>query len=338
MKIFIIGGTGFLSSRLTKKLLEKGHKVTLFNRGKTKNNFNNSAKLKIINGDRTNYTSLNNAVKNKTFDIVYDMIAYNENESLEAVNIFKDKIGRFIHCSTVSVYMISDDLNLPITEDQHNKPLMEYFPRNPFGMDYGINKRNCERVLWENHNDNSFPISMLRPTFISGPGDPAKRDYFWIERILDGGPLLVPGEGNYKFQQVLVDDAADAFVKIIETDKSIGQAYSVASEDVMTLNEYLQKLMNLLNKTEPFHISQKSFDELDISYSNEGDVFPFNTRRNAVFSLEKIKKDLNYSSTPFNEWMPETIDWFINKYQKHSNGYENRDKELNIINEKILRN
>jgi nucleoside-diphosphate-sugar epimerase len=73
---------------------------------------------------------------------------------------------------------------------------MEYNPRNPFGMDYGINKRRCEEVIWESYSKSGLPVTVIRPTFVCGPEDPARRDYFWIERILDGKPLLVPGSGR----------------------------------------------------------------------------------------------------------------------------------------------
>ncbi len=334
MKILIIGGTGFISSRLIEKLLEKGHSLILLNRGKTKSNLIENEKLNFVFGDRNNTILLDELTAKTKFDVVYDMIAYSENDSLTAINGFKNKIGRFIHCSTISVYMLAENVKLPVTEDQINLPLMKEFKRSPFGWDYGINKIKCENVLWKNHDDKNFPVSMLRPTYVSGPNDPAKRDYFWIERIIDGNPLLVPGEGNFKFQQVYIEDVAEAFCKIIEIERSIGEAYNVAGEEVFTLNQYLETLMNLLNKqVEIYHIDQKKFDEHEISYSSEGDVFTFNPRRDAIFSLEKIKDHLEYKSTPFNEYMKITIDWFLNNYKNHSCGYMKRAEEIKIIKE-----
>jgi nucleoside-diphosphate-sugar epimerase len=210
---------------------------------------------------------------------------------------------------------------------------MKEFKRSPFGWDYGINKIKCENVLWKNHDEKSFPVSMLRPTYVSGPKDPARRDWFWIERILDGKPLLVPGDGNFRFQQVYIEDTADAFCKVIETDKSIGEAYNVAAGEAFTLNEYLSRLMILLNKSvDVFHINQQEFDNLEISYSPEGDVFTFNTRRDTVFSLQKIKEHIGYITTPFDDYMKTTIDWFLNEHKRHSAGYARRDEEIKIIN------
>ena len=333
MNILIIGGTGFISSRLSEKLLLRGHKLTLLNRGNTKTELTEKQNLSFVYGDRNDKRILSELVSKQKFDVVYDMVAYNENDSKTAVDVFKNKIGRFIHCSTISVYMLQQDVRIPVTEDQINLPLMKEFKKSPFGWEYGVNKIKCENVLWKNHDDRSFLVSMLRPTYVSGPKDPARRDWFWIERILDRKPLLVPGDGNFKFQQVYIEDVAEAFCKVIETDKSIGEAYNVAGKEAFTLNEYLLRLMKLLNKkSDVFHIDQKEFDKLEISYSSEGDVFTFNTRRDAVFSLQKIKDHLGYSTTPFDNYMETTIEWFLNEHKNHSTGYSKRDEEIKIIN------
>lgn len=332
MKIFVIGGTGFISSRLVELLLKAGHEVYIFTRGCSKKQIAKNDRLKVLYGDRNKWGDLKNAIDGNNFDVVYDFVAYQPLQSKICIDVFKNKIGRFIHCSTVSVYMVSGELRCPITEDQAKQPLMNYWPRNPFGMDYGINKRKCEDLLWEYHNEKIFPVSMLRPTFVSGPADPACRDFFWIIRILDGQPLLVPGSGDFAFQQVYVDDAARAFFALSENPSSVGKVYNVASEEMYSLNEYLQKLSRLLNRLpEIVHISQEVFDQLPISTHPYGDVFPFNTQRTATFSLEKIKNDLKFQSTPFEVWMEKTIDWVTSHQSEHSIGYENRGLEVKLL-------
>jgi UDP-glucose 4-epimerase len=331
MKIFIIGGTGFISRNIVDILLVRGHDVTVFTRGKSGNPFTSHKNLHFESGNRNNESDLKAAISKNNFDVVYDMVAYKEEQSRNAVKIIQGHTGRFVHCSTVSIYMVSDDVQCPVTEDQDKRKLMDNFPRNPFGMDYGIDKRKCENVLWEAHNPESFPVTMLRPAFVSGPEDRTRRDFFWIQRILDDKSLLVPGSGDFAFQQVYVKDTAKAFCDLIDFDITIGEAYNVASEEIYSLNEYISRIAEILNKTpEIFHIDQKEFDSLDISYYPGADVFPFNTRRTAVFSLDKIKNHLGYKSTPFKEWMPVTIDWY-KKNVKESFGYGSRNKELEII-------
>lgn len=330
MKVFVIGGTGFISKNIVDILLERGHDVTIFTRGKTKNPFKEKRKLHFETGDRNNESELRSVIAHKNYDVVYDMTAYEPEQSESAVKIFKGNVGRFIHCSTVSVYMVSNNVRCPVTEEQDKGKLMDYFPRNPFGMDYGINKRKCEDILWTQHNPGAFPVTMLRPVFVSGPHDPTKRDYFWIQRIIDGKTLLIPGSGDYAFQQVYVADTAKAFCDILGKDITIGEAYNVASEEIYSLKDYIRMIAQILNKDpELVQVPQEEFDKLDISYYPGADVFPFNTRRTAVFSLDKIKNHINYASTPFEQWMPVTIEWYT-KNVKESFGYKKRDLEIEI--------
>jgi len=227
--------------------------------------------------------------------------------------------------------MVSDQIQCPVTEDQDGLPLMKFWDRNPFGMQYGIDKRACERVLWDAHHDTLFPVSMLRPTFVSGPADPARRDWFWIERILDGSPLLVPGSGDCAFQQVYIEDVAAAFAALLEHEVSVGKAYNIVGEEIHSLNEYLRMLGELVGQgLTCVHVPQAVFDKQALSTHPHGDVFPFNTRGTAVFSLDRIKKDLGYRSTPVREWMADTIAWW-RKQGTHSLGYELRAKELEFI-------
>lgn len=331
MNVFMIGGTGFISGRLVQMLLDAGHHVTIFTRGSSDAAFEGADRLEHLHGDRSSAASLRSALEGRIFDAAYDMIAYDAEDSRVAVEALQGHVGRFIHCSTISVYMISDEATSPVTEDQDRLPVMEHWPRNPFGMDYGINKRKSEDVVWKAHSD-GFPVTVLRPTFVSGPNDKTARDYFWIQRILDGKPLLVPGSGDHAFQQIYVDDVAKAFAAVLDHDATVGEAYNVAAEDVYSLNEYLRRLAALHGRdAELAHLDQDVFDALAISTHPRGDVFPFNTRRTSVFSLDKIKRDTGFASTPFERWMSTTSEWYLSLFRGESLGYERRSEELEVI-------
>ncbi len=331
-RILILGGTGFISSRLTRFLLDRGNSVTVFTRGKSKVPDRTQEGLTCLYGDRRDSNDLANAVHGRSFDAVYDMIAYRPEESKAATEIFRGKVRRFIHCSTVSVYMVSYDTCCPISEGQDRGELMEYWDQNPYGMEYGIRKRQCEEVLWSVHDEKLFPVTMLRPTYVSGPADPCMRDWFWIERILDGRPLLVPGSGDFAFQQVFVDDVAQAFADLLDYDSTVGKAYNVAAEEIYSLDDYLGRLASMLEKNpEIIHINQEEFRQLPFSSHPRGDVFTFNVQRTSVFSLDRIKVDIQYRSTPFERWMAKTIEWFQHGSCGHSLGYEFRGNELQAI-------
>ncbi len=331
MNILVLGGTGFISGALVRHLLAKGDRVSIVTRGRSPVEPFQRNGVEVLTADRSHSALLRQVLGRKTFDAVYDIIAYHPEESRSAVEVFRGRTGRFIHCSTISVYMVSDRVQCPVTEDQDHLPLMKFWERNPFGMQYGIDKRACESVLWDAHHDTHFPVSMLRPTFVSGPADPLRRDWFWIERILDGQPLLVPGSGDHAFQQVYIEDVAAAFAALLDHQESIGKVYNVAGEEILSLDEYLHLIGELTgHDVTILHVPQIDFDKQSLSSNPRGDVFPFNTRRTAVFSLDRIKRDLDYHSTPITQWMGTTIEWW-RKQGSHSLGYERRGEELALV-------
>lgn len=332
MKVLMIGGTGFISSNIVKLLIEVGHDITLVTRGESKIELFDKNKVQFVYGDRHDKEFLNKLANENSFDVLFDMIAYTADESQMIIDVFAGKVPRLIHTSTISVYMVSDVIRNPIKEEDDNHPLMKFWDRNPFGMQYGIDKRKCEDVLWKAHNEGKFEVSMIRAPYVCGPNDPMKRDYFWIQRIMDGKPLLIPGSGDYASQHVFVEDLAKAFVDLLKTDDSKGKAYNIASEEIFSLNDYLDALCKLLSKNpERVTVDLEVFEKLPFSVSPEGHAFPFNTYRTAIFSTDRAKKDLNFKSTPFEKWMPDTIDWYLNEYKKDSVGYGNRDKEVEFV-------
>jgi len=332
MNVLIIGGGGFIGSNIVEELNNDGHQVTVITRGSSKSLLNPNTKVAKLYGDRNDEGFMQSAA-DIHFDAVIDMTAYLEEDSKLVVKLFAGKTARFIQTSTVSVYMVSHDVRNPITEDQDNGEIMNFWEMNPFGMQYGIDKRKCEDVLWKAHHDNGFPVTFIRHPYVCGPHDPMMRDYFWIERILDGGPLLIPGSGDYASQHIFVGDLSRAFSDTLKYDHTIGQAYNIASEEIYSLNDYLDSLAILLGVNhEKINVDLDVFEELPFSTSPDGHAFPYNTYRTAIFSIDKAMKDFNYRSTPFQEWMPKVIEYYTNIYKRPSVGYSRRGEEINFLN------
>ncbi len=328
-RICIIGGTGFISQRLVLLLLDDGHQVTLLNRGISPSPFKEQDNLQFHFGDRNDPAVLKSVFDQTDYDVVYDFVGYTPDQVDLTLAVLGGSVDRYIFCSTVSVYMISHDVSCPITEDQDHAPLMESWPRNPFGYDYGVDKRQCEDVIWRAHDKGTVRATALRPTFVAGPGDPLKREWFWLQRILDSGPVIVPGSGEYRFQNVYVEDVARAFMLALNHSNAIGQSYNVVGEESCTLNEYLDMLGAMIQRpVEKLWMQQVDFDKHPLSLYPDGDVFPYNTRRDAVFSQKKIQQELGYRSTPRKEWIAKTLDWFMGGHGGDSIGYERRNEDL----------
>lgn len=332
MKILMIGGTGFISSYTVRELLKDGHEVTVLTRGHSELAIINREEVNFIIGDRNDKALLHKIAAENQYDILIDMIAYLPSESEMIVDVFSNKISRLIHMSTVSVYMVSEEPKNPITEDQDKLPLMKYWDRNPFGMQYGIDKRKCEDILWRAQKNQKVDVTIVRAPYVCGVHDPMRRDHFWIERIMDEQPLLIPGSGDYASQHVFVEDLARAFAAMVKNDLSIGKAYNIASEEIYSLNDYLDSLTKLLDKNpERINVDLEIFEQLSFSTSRDGHAFPYNTYKTAIFNLDLAKSELNFKSTPFDLWMPDVIDYYTNKCNRHSVGYSRRNEELAFL-------
>src|SRR5579871_351633 len=143
-KILIVGGTGLISTSITRQLLERGDHVTLFNRGRTESRV--PAGEHVIHGDRKDYAAFENRMAGETWDAVVDMVGFVPEDEASALRAFRGRVGQFLFCSTVCVY--GGDLSrLPATEDE---------PRTPTGG-YGHNKVACEDLLMDAYARDGFP-------------------------------------------------------------------------------------------------------------------------------------------------------------------------------------
>src|SRR5919202_3173629 len=120
VKILIIGGTGLISTAITRYLRERGDDVTLYNRGRTGAAVPDGTQ--IITGDRTNYAAFEQQMTQAgPFDCVVDMVCYEPEEAESAVRAFRGRPGHFLFCSAVDVYT-KPAPHYPIQEDEERLP------------------------------------------------------------------------------------------------------------------------------------------------------------------------------------------------------------------------
>jgi nucleoside-diphosphate-sugar epimerase len=155
MKILIIGGTGLISTAITRKLLERGDDVTLFNRGRTTPRFKGT--VHSIVGDRNDYERFEAAFSRDSFDVVIDMVSFHPDQTASAIRAFRGRTKQFVHCSTVCVY------SGPVTRI----PTLETEPYHSIGQ-YGKNKILCENLLFEAHKKGEIPVTVMRPSHSYG--------------------------------------------------------------------------------------------------------------------------------------------------------------------------
>ena len=243
MKVLIIGGTGLISTAITKQLLERGDEVTLFNRGKSEVRIPDGAKF--LHGDRKEYATFERTMQEtEPFDCVMDMVGFVPEDAESVVRAFKGRVGHFIFCSTVCVYG-GPAQSYPIKEDE---------PRRPTGS-YGENKVKCEDILLAAHARGDFPVTIMRPSQTYGEGGNIVHSLggntTYLDRIRRGKPIIVHGDGSCLWAACHIDDVGRGFVGAAGNPKAFGKSYNLTGEEWMTWNRYHEGVAKALNAPAP---------------------------------------------------------------------------------------
>ncbi len=327
MKILIIGGTRFFGYHITKRLLQDGHDVTLFNRCQTPDDFGHQ--VGHICGDRYDRPSFFERLKSLRFDVVIDMIAFVEEDSQTAVETFLDRVDHFIHVSTAAVYLVTQDYPCPLREDDFDRPLYPKPKDDAEWWDYGYHKRKCEELLRNAHKQQGFPVTMFRLPMVLGERDYTLRAYSYFIRLLDKKPIILPDSGMNAFTHIYQGDIVETVASNLHNPLSIGEVYNLAQEEVVILRSFVLKAAEILGTVpELVDIPAKALDKASLGTS----FSPLFNRRPLILDVQKARKELNFASTPFDVWMKKTIQWFVEEYKGGPpDNYNLRNKELEVI-------
>lgn len=280
METLILGGTQFVGLHLVEYLIKQGDKVTILNRGLSEAQLPDE--VNRLSADRKDRKQVAEVLKGKTFDVVYDISGYTPDVVEDIVDILDGNIGHYVFCSTTSVYAPSEIR--PIFEDS---PL----DRRPDASDYAREKIACEDLLLRVHAERGLPTTSLRLVYVYGPHNNLKeREHTFFTRITHDRKIIVPGDGQRLLHFIHVDDLAAAFAAVPSHKQAAGQIYTIAANEMITVNGYIQTLSEIMKKeVEVVHVDPKSYEEL------EADVFPFGWGISSVYSNEKARRDLDWS-------------------------------------------
>ena len=206
LKILVLGGTGFIGPHMVREALRRGHEVELFNRGRTNDAL--FPDLKLHKGDRDNGLD---SLEGGQWDVVVDNSGYVPRHVHDSARLLAPVVSQYVYISTISVY---GDFTRPVNEDSAVATIEDETVEEVTGETYGPLKALCEdRVLSE---IGASRTTILRPTYICGPGDRTDRYTYWPVRALRGGEMLWPGTPNDDIQIIDVRDLANFTVDCIE--------------------------------------------------------------------------------------------------------------------------
>jgi dTDP-glucose 4,6-dehydratase len=309
MNVLIIGGTRFLGCSIAQRIIEEGHSVTLFNRGQTPDDF--GERVERIRGDRNDHREFIRLLEGKRFDAVVDMIAYRAEDSQAAVDVLAGRTGHFIHISTGAVYLVTRDYPSRLKEEDFERPLYTKTEGLNEWWNYGFHKRECEEVLQSAFKETGFPATAFRLPIVFGENDYTLRAYSYFIRILDEKPVIVPDGGLNVFTLVYKEDVARAVSENLFNSASFGQAYNLAQEEMLTTRSFIRKAAEILGrKPELVDIPSSVLNKTPLKTS----FSPYFSRRPFVLDVQKVKRDLNFTPTPYEDWMRNTVRWFNEDY------------------------
>jgi 2'-hydroxyisoflavone reductase len=211
LRILILGGTGFIGPYQVQYALDRGHSVTLFNRGVT--NASLFPGVPRLIGDR-NLPDGHKALESGQWDVVIDNPTSNPKWVRDAGLALRGRTKHYLFVSTISVF---SDSSAPFDE---SGPLLAPVdieaPFNP--AQYGQNKVRSEMEARAQFGDN---VTIVRPGLIVGPGDLSDRFSYWPVRIDRGGTVLAPGTPTDPVQYVDARDLGEWIVRLAE-QKTLG--------------------------------------------------------------------------------------------------------------------
>ena len=216
LNILILGGTGFTGPFQVEYALKRGHKVTLFNRGKRPSP-QWPAAVEQLHGDRN--TGDLAALKGRKWDVCIDNPTSLPFWVRDAGQVLKGNVGHYLFISTISVY--ADGSKPGINE---NSPLAQYKGKDAMAETQQTLRADIENLYGplkalseaEAHKQFGKNVTIVRPGYIVGPRDETDRFTYWPHRVAQGGEILVPGDGHDPIQIIDGRDLGEWMIRLAE--------------------------------------------------------------------------------------------------------------------------
>jgi len=323
MKVLVIGGTGVISRAVVDKLLNHNHEVSIFNRGNNPLNFNN--KVEQIIGDRKNQQAFKAIFSSRKFDVVMDMISFNESDAKLTIETFKNNVNQFIFTSSTAAYRKPFN-HFPVVEESEILTTDKRFM-------YGFLKAEMERYLNQEIKINHLNVTIIRPSLTYGIGSQnigiLRQNYGIIDRIKKGKPLVMFGDGSTPWSFTFSPDLAKGYVGLVGNEKSYGEAYHITNEDHHIWEDLYLEFGKIIG-VEPkiVHIPSELLIKAD---QNMFSHLYYEKTYGGIFDNSKIKRVVpNFkASISLNEGLTSIANWFENEAN-------NVDQEKDQFEDKLV--
>lgn len=317
MRCLVIGGTGFIGVAACRELMRRGvETIAAGRRPKPYGTFTSHFAF-----DRSDPAELASALEATRPDVVLDLAAFRPADVRAILDHFRGR--RYVFVST-GVY---PDLYGKPAREEDFLPLEGEPPAFADGdpprdlSTYLAGKRWCETLL---ARSKGYPWISVRPPAVFGADDHTLRIAAYIQRVEDGGPLLVPAE-SYERQAGLAwsRDVGHACALACDPSRDLSGAYNVGFEGV-SLRRLIESLARAFGRQA--RLVPIPFDDLPPAASPYGP----DPRRPAGYDLTRSRRDLGFQPSALEDALPETLAWYRARRPSHP-GYSERSKELELL-------
>jgi nucleoside-diphosphate-sugar epimerase len=307
-RALVLGGAGFIGIAACKELMRRGVETVAAGR----NDRPYGTFTSYVAFDRTDEDQLKRALEQVEPDVLLDLACYQPHDIEGVARHFRG--ARYVFVST-GVY---PDLKGRPAREEDFVPLGGSAPAE---LDYLNGKRWCETML---SRERDLPWTVIRPPAVFGPADHTLRIAAYIQRVEDGGPLLVPVE-SYERQAGLawVKDIGYACALACDLRKDLTRKAYNAAFDGVSLKDLIHGIASATGR--PVSLHPMPFSQLPDGASPYGP----DPRRSAGYSLERSRTELGFEPSALEDALAETLAWFRVASPSHP-GYANRTQELAI--------
>ncbi len=322
------GGNRFVGALLAWRLVARGDRVTLFNRGTLLDPL--GERVERLRGDRTT-DDLARAVEGRRFDAVVDLAAFTGDDARGAIAALGSRAGHYVLVSTGSVYAVREGCPRPSREVDYDGPVTPCPEGDPFDVGswrYGTGKRAAEDALVEAWGAARFPSTRLRIPVVNGERDYHRRAEEYLHRILDGGPVIIPDGGEAVVRHVYGLDVAIAIARILGDERTFGQAYNFCQDETPTIWELVGMLVDRLGAPDRrVSVPSAALGDLPVQ-----DVSPYSGRGMSLLDPARARAELHLAHRPLAAYLDAIVASFLaHPLAAPPEGYRYRERERAIV-------
>lgn len=300
-RVLIIGGNGIISWWVTQRAVEQGYDVTQVTRGISSDRPRIES-VTTLHGDADDPATIRSALGSNEFDIVANFRAFRPEHVAADIELFDGRVGQYLFISSASAYQ-KPIAALPIVE---STPL-----RNPFWQ-YSRDKIACEDLLVSAYRRTGFPMTIVRPSHTYDGGNmPLPGGWTAFQRMLDGKPIVVHGDGTSWWTLTHSRDFARAFVGLFGNPHALGSPVHITSDDHLTWDDIARQLGQAIG-VEPTLVHVAS-ERIARELPDLGPWLLGDWAHSVLFDNTRIKTLVPgwVATTPFSTGASEIADWYL---------------------------